>query len=432
VVSLAPAALLAATCTPIAPLGGPAPVPVARLVIVPATTTITLDGGSRTFLVQALFRDSGGDAEPPSALTWSTSVSAVTVTPAGTTATVFVPATMAPGTVVTITATTGSVTATALAVVDPGAEGGVDHVAADDSPGEPPPIYYLSAAGAAGCAGDRAGAFVTRATLGALDAGCARSEAAVFSSAGRPLLAPAFAWSSGSDLVNGVGSGKLIDIPLRLVIGVPAPDAKAAGAAASVDRLVSDDVLAMARAGLRTTLDPADSLEIPIADERLSCATIPAAGDPAAPIATRLNIYYVPAVTDAGTEVRGVWCPPNVVLVSTGFRLPHTLAHEMGHALGLIEPASGHTGLVAGFHSDNLMSSGASAGADFRTQVSVGQIYRMHRDGRSWLNRISMPGLVPAPFACVCDPYSAATCPPLGVDPGWVPPTPPPVWGSCP
>jgi hypothetical protein len=400
-------------------------------VLVPATTTITLGGASRTFLVQALFRDSGGDAEPPSALTWSTSLPAVSVTPAGTTATVLVPATIAPGTVVTITATTSSATATALVLVD-AAEGGADHVAADDAPGEPPPIYYLSAAGAAGCAADRAGAFVTRATLGAWDAGCARSEAAVFSSAGRPLLAPAFAWTSGSDLVNGVGSGAFIEIPLRLVIGVPAADAKAAGAAASVDRLVSDDLLVMARAGLLTMLDPADSLEIPVADGKMSCATIPPAGDPAAPIATRLNVYYVPSVIDGGTDVRGVWCPPNVVLVSTGYRLPHTLAHELGHALGLVVPASGHTSSVAGFHSDNLMSSNAAAGADFRTQLSVGQVYRMHRDGRSWLNRISMPGLGPGPFTCECDPYSATTCPPLGVDPGWVQPSPPLVWGSCP
>jgi hypothetical protein len=91
----------------------------------------------------------------------------------------------------------------------------------------------------------------------------------------------------------------------------------------------------------------------------------------------------------------------------------NVLAHEMGHALGLVEPWewSGHADDVKGMSSDNLMWAGLDdAVAHSRYRLSIGQVFRMHFDKRSWLN------FGQTATDCGCDPYAVRPCPKMSAD----------------
>ena len=73
-------------------------------------------------------------------------------------------------------------------------------------------------------------------------------------------------------------------------------------------------------------------------------------------------------------------------MISNGLWSSGTLAHELGHTLGLRVPYSGHTLLVEGFGSSNLMwpyESDASHAP--RASYSLGQVFRINLDSRSWM-----------------------------------------------
>jgi len=107
---------------------------------------------------------------------------------------------------------------------------------------------------------------------------------------------------------------------------------------------------------------------------------------------------------------------------------PTVLAHELGHALGLLRSvplqgggtaASGHVNdldLEPYLSTGNLMRSGGS----WVGQITLGQIYRMHFDELSWL----WLGKTPAtdyPRECQNSPVQGGPCPPLTIHPsrGW-------------
>lgn len=151
--------------------------------------------------------------------------------------------------------------------------------------------------------------------------------------------------------------------------------------------------------------------------------------------AKRLNVYYVASLVEG--MYAGMTCTfeghPEVMFVSSTSHYPLQVAHELGHALGLVRstrlPWNPTTqslpGDIDGLHLDdyldqyNLMYSG---GTDFRT-LTIGQIYRMHFDELSWLNRSvplsSLPGGYPR--KCQDSPVAEGDCPPLTLHPprGW-------------
>jgi hypothetical protein len=144
----------------------------------------------------------------------------------------------------------------------------------------------------------------------------------------------------------------------------------------------------------------------------------------------KLNIYYV-----GGDEVSyaGFNChaegAPNIIYMKAGGSEPHTLLHEIGHALGLSRPNQGHTDNLPGFFgtgadgwpSLNFMAPPAVVPNYF----SVGQVIRMHSDDESWVNlpsggstvRARQLGGTPQVTRCGC-PQSEATgdCPRLVAD----------------
>jgi len=153
--------------------------------------------------------------------------------------------------------------------------------------------------------------------------------------------------------------------------------------------------------------------------------------------AGQLNVYYVKVVQGYaalncyGTGPGGNG-PQNIMFVqSTTSYSEYQLAHELGHALGLLRSAPtpgaraaelGHVDemyLDPYLASDNLMRSG---GEDLH-QITLGQIYRMHFDELSW--QWVRPG-APAhengyPRSCQASPVSGGKCPPLTLHPvrGW-------------
>jgi hypothetical protein len=156
-----------------------------------------------------------------------------------------------------------------------------------------------------------------------------------------------------------------------------------------------------------------------------------------------LNVYYVDKLEPG---YAGVNCYSSVreshqeiILVDrTRQYAPMQLAHEIGHALGLLrsQPLSEyqkveeaeqaeqyHLGDVDELYldpflaTDNLMRSN---GTVFNS-VTVGQIYRMHFDKLSWLNRKDIPSESGYPRVCQDDPSARGVCPPLTLNPprGW-------------
>jgi hypothetical protein len=139
----------------------------------------------------------------------------------------------------------------------------------------------------------------------------------------------------------------------------------------------------------------------------------------------RLNVYFVPGLVGW----RGRTCftvgYPNVIYISIAGESPPTLAHELGHALGLqdwLNHKLGHTGALAqvripGFVYQNLMWTGLyDQQALQQWHFSIGQGYRMNMDTKSWVIKANIePGRV----GLICHPNVAADsipCPSLALD----------------
>jgi hypothetical protein len=160
--------------------------------------------------------------------------------------------------------------------------------------------------------------------------------------------------------------------------------------------------------------------------------------------ADHINVYVVDAL---GNTAPGRNCydenpsgsEPNIIFVGGVQYSWRTLAHELGHALGLVNAAPRAAGPLAGSYgpnavyghvdemwldpylaTDNLMYSGTH----YIGQVTVGQIYRMHFDKLSWINKdfdVAAAGTNGYPRACQNSPVSGGPCPPLTLHPtrGW-------------
>ena len=100
-----------------------------------------------------------------------------------------------------------------------------------------------------------------------------------------------------------------------------------------------------------------------------------------------------------------------------------SLAHELGHYMGLRRGAVynyGHTRPLDGFdHSNVMWGTNDFDKPGVHERFSVGQVYRMVSDCRSWLFYV---GRAPPKRCCQFDPYTSAPCPPAFLDLTEVPP----------
>lgn len=109
---------------------------------------------------------------------------------------------------------------------------------------------------------------------------------------------------------------------------------------------------------------------------------------------------------------KGYACPDHDVILLRWPRVaPTTLAHEVGHHLGL-RSSVGHTNKL-GFTAHNIMWTGESDETyDPRDHVAVGQAYWMNRRAGSYADLL--PGA--KTVDCGADPRGNAECPCIGVD----------------
>jgi hypothetical protein len=150
----------------------------------------------------------------------------------------------------------------------------------------------------------------------------------------------------------------------------------------------------------------------------------------------RINVYYTTSVQNEEGVAGGGWYKagytcntsdvPNMIFIDHDGHAVSLLAHELGHALGLITPAWGHGDEFEGFYRDGddraLNAMVDPSLGDLPPDpgyFSVGQVSRMHLGNASWLNwpsdgamtslrtRQAMPG-ASVVVACGC-PETAAT-----------------------
>lgn len=155
--------------------------------------------------------------------------------------------------------------------------------------------------------------------------------------------------------------------------------------------------------------------------------------------AGRLHVFAVETATDHfGHPVGGTSCivrgAPEIIFIAPEATKTQTLAHEIGHSLGLQRPIWGHTNGLKGFREDiqdqplNVMDDGRALGD---TYFSIGQVMRMTMSEESWLNlpsaadgttsrRRQTVGVMPQSIPCGCpETVATADCPTLNTDIMW-------------
>ncbi|MEP7001781.1 MAG: hypothetical protein ABI969_14940 [bacterium] len=389
-----------------------------EFVVLPRIVHVQAPGPRMTssLRLEVVSRGIVGNPTDPSPLTWTATKPGVTFVSSGA-STIMTLTALPAGEWFSVTARNGGRAATSIIVVDLASSQPWDEVRDDVANGENPSAALLTGTLGDGCAYDRVEAFSGGGGIGQLTsaAPCARTDVAIFSVTGRPLITRPVAWTAVQDIVDATGNGGPIGIPIQLVIGVPVADANNAALDEANFLLSASDTYRNMRTGIELPPSLQTTISQALPPTFTKCANIPTLPAAVAPNPTKLNIYHISVVEDgAGTRQRGFFCTPNVILMGHGWALQTTLGHELGHALGLMAPSFGHTDNVAGFIRDNVMSTDAALGQDARFRFSLGQLYRMHIDGRSWLRR--NPDLSPGAFTCGCDPYARLVCPALPTD----------------
>jgi len=118
----------------------------------------------------------------------------------------------------------------------------------------------------------------------------------------------------------------------------------------------------------------------------------------------RLNIYFVKDIVWSSTDFLGLNCidqggmyagPGSIMFVSIPEHLPTVVAHEIGHGLSLRHAGTEYAGFRNFTLNDIMINAWTTDGGKARNLFTLGQVYRMNADKRSWLNNPA-PGASPA------------------------------------
>ena len=216
----------------------------------------------------------------------------------------------------------------------------------------------------------------------------------------------------------------LTPVPLQiwLVAGAPLGVTKAK---AMRDRLLDKAFPILETMGIGLSLDTTSKvlnpslLPVPMCTNSSSISTNSAIYN-----TNRINVYFVQDYANIQnlTPAYNCWLQGHKEIIFVSWDntnvVDPTLAHELGHALGLVHPnaVGGHTYLVAGFDAYNLMASNTDV-----TNASIGQLYAFNFSSDSWLNRAGSPFIRPVVRSCQ-DVWGAGVCPALTLfQTGWPP-----------
>lgn len=152
------------------------------------------------------------------------------------------------------------------------------------------------------------------------------------------------------------------------------------------------------------------------------------------PVSAAINVVYVDEILyGEDASVRGIMCDREnsaapILIVSWKRKVPSTLAHEIAHLMGLMSRIlnadwrGGHTTFLSTFDETNLMwaQENAAVGLE-RDHLSLGQVFRLHADERSWIN---VPGSRAAGLSirmgdkqvCQAERHTSTPCPQLHQD----------------
>lgn len=282
-------------------------------------------------------------------------------------------------------------------------------------PGEIPAVVTILHNGA-GCPPESTYVFVGSSNIGDRRQGCASSsqEVVAFTSY-RPPMPWGGAWTDApADVIDASAGPALRQVPLR-VWGVRITAADIPAATSFINQAVGTalGIYHANRVGVSLTgavpIQPIESTAVTCADLQTFLSPDGSIPDNAVWDATAVNIYLMPG--GAG-NLNGIWCwadglgwLKNVIRLHVGGDYA-SLAHELGHLFGLYVPWGpanqhrGHVNEIKGFGRDNLMTGWVDIGSTVpRTRLSLGQVYRMHFDKRSWL--------AAAYGDCNCNPYTS-------------------------
>lgn len=297
-------------------------------------------------------------------------------------------------------------------------------------------VYGQRKGGASDCENDSFMLSSESVDVGEMVSSNCASEATVFSARHAPLTA-ATAWSDGADKFPLNMGGPLREVELDVYIVATRQDAETW---AKHDIARAKTVYAKNRVGLTFTPYFRTPKSLSDADKEIIGTSCDHATDVKNSSSLyqpdRINVYVVPSVDDPeepGSTLRGFNCyrvgAANIIYISIAEHSENTLAHELGHALGL-QGSTEHTGdgwrtVVAGFDNHNLMWTRVSSNVQrFKNHFSLGQAFRMNADDRSWLNRAGAPAGALKPLPCHPTPAKdqpshakdEEPCPPLAFD----------------
>jgi len=297
---------------------------------------------------------------------------------------------------------------------------------------DPPSIALVEHRSSSGCQWNRPLAFVGAVSVG--EETTLPCSVSVFSQ-GNGMLFPVALFNDQKWLQKGArfNLSRVPPISLNITIFL-APARQAANNPAddlgsNLEALAQNDVaqaemiLSTNRTGLtiKATYEPlssSDDLAIRIGADPYDCVLTPQLpADPGeddyAYNPSTVSVYYVERINypldPVQPRVRGIQChhwysgnpqvgsPPGrgpVVFISYSHHSPVTLAHELGHALGLNDDI-GELGNRDVMH--NLLPDGP-LGADARSHLTIGQVFRMNVWNDSWINT-----RLPKPIQRACD-----------------------------